>query len=98
MSTAVDDITINYEENGIKMVDEIKKEIVTKGGMWITIMFLYKEFDRKKEAPGPLKATLRRYKKVGESYKQQSKFNISNAKQASKITSILNSWFEAEEA
>jgi len=98
MAEKVDDITINYEEDGIKKVEELKKEILTRRGVWTTIVFLYREFDKKKDDYGPPKASIRRYKKMGDTYRQQSKFNITNAKQAMQVSSILNEWFvDAEE-
>ena len=35
---------------------------------------------------------IRRYKKTGGEYRQQSKFNISSADQARKIVDALSSW------
>ncbi len=94
MAETIDDISINYEdENGTLLVKEIEKEVLTRGS-WTTIMFLYQELDKKTGEYGPLKATIRRYKKQGGYFRPQSKFNISNKKQAIKISQILSRWFE----
>ncbi len=94
MAETIDDISINYEdEDGNLLVKEIKKEILTRGS-WTTIIFLYQELDKKTGEYGPLKATIRRYKKQGGYFRPQSKFNISNKKQALKIAQILSQWFE----
>ncbi len=94
MAETIDDISINYEDNdGNLVVKELKKEILTRGS-WTTILFLYQELDRKTGEYGPLKATIRRYKKQRGLYRPQSKFNISNKKQALKIAQILKDWFE----
>ncbi len=96
MAETIDDISISYEdESGNLVVKELQKEVLTRGS-WTTIMFLYQELDRKTGEFGPAKATIRRYKKVGNSFRQQSKFNISNQKQALKIAEILTGWFSRD--
>ncbi len=93
MAENIDDITINYEDDqGRLIVKEIKKEILTRGS-WTTILFLYQEMDRKTGEYGSFKATIRRYKKQGGYFRPQSKFNISNKKQALKIAEVLTGWF-----
>jgi len=93
MAENIDDISINYEdENGQLIVKELKKEVLTRGS-WTTILFLYQELDRKSGEFGPPKATIRRYRKQGGQFRPQSKFNISNEKQALKIANILTGWF-----
>ncbi len=96
MAETIDDISIRYEdESGNLVVKELQKEVLTRGS-WTTIMFLYQELDRKSGDFGPIKATIRRYKKVGNSFRQQSKFNISNKKQALKIAEVLTGWFSGD--
>lgn len=93
MSETIDEISINYEdEEGRLIVKELDKEILTRGA-WTTIMFLYKEMNRATEEYGPEKVSIRRYRKVGGVFRQQSKFNISNSKQAGKISAVLGKWF-----
>lgn len=93
MSETIDEISINYEdEEGNLIVKEIKKEILSRGA-WTTIMFLYQEMDRSSNEYGPEKVSIRRYRKVSGNFRQQSKFNISNAKQALKISETLTNWF-----
>lgn len=48
MSSKVDDITINYEEEGLLLVKEIDKKILSKGA-WTTIIFRYQNWNRSKE-------------------------------------------------
>lgn len=96
MAENIDDISINYEDDeGRLLVKELKKEVLTRGS-WTTIMFLYQEMDKKTGDYGPPKATIRRYKKQGGYFRPQSKFNISNAKQALKIADVLSDWFSEE--
>ncbi len=93
MAENIEDITINYEdESGRLVVKELDKEILTRGG-WTTIMFLYQEVDKKTNDYGPPKVSIRRYRKLGGEFRQQSKFNISNKKQALQISDILRKWF-----
>jgi hypothetical protein len=91
MAATIDEITVDYEENGILLVKEVDKEVLTRGG-WTTIIFKFQQFDPKKEDYGPEKYTIRRYRKMGDSFRQQSKFNISNAKQARQLAEILDKW------
>ena len=91
MASDVEDITIDYEEDGILVVKELDKKVLTKGA-WSTIIFKYQDWDRKKEVYGPEKFTIRRYRKMSGNYQQQSKFNISSVAQAENIIDALKSW------
>ena len=92
MAETIDEISINYEEDNRLVVKEIDKEILSRGA-WTTIMFLYREMNRQTEEYDPEKVSIRRYRKIGGLFRQQSKFNISNAKQAGKISEVLDRWF-----
>lgn len=91
MSTIIDDITINYEEDGVLLVKELDKVVLSKGA-WTTIIFRYQQWDRQKQAYGPDRYTVRRYQKRGDKYLQKSKFNISSRDQAVKIVEALQGW------
>ena len=62
MASDVNDISINYEEDGVLVVKETDKEILSKGA-WTTIIFRYQQWDKKKEEYGPDRYTIRRYQK-----------------------------------
>jgi hypothetical protein len=96
MTEKIEDITISYEEDGQLLVEELDKEILTKGA-WTTILFRYRQFDNKLNDFGPDKYMIRRYRKVGGQFRPQSKFNISNAKQARQIVDTLSRWLEETE-
>ena len=96
MASDVQELTINYTEDDILIVKELDKEVLTKGA-WSTVMYRYQDWDRQKEAYGPEKYTIRRYRKVNNEYRQQSKFNISNAKQARQIIETLGKWVDLPE-
>ena len=91
MADSIDDLTIRYEENEIEIVKELDKHVLSKGA-WSTIMYLYQEWDRKKEAYGDVKISIRRYQKRDGQYQQKSKFNISSIKQALEVIKVLESW------
>ena len=93
MAETVDEITMNYEENGQQLVKELDKVILTKGA-WSTILFKYQDWNRKDEEFGPTKFSIRRYQKREGSYRPKSKFNISSVDQAKKVIAGLTPWIE----
>lgn len=98
MASDVKDITINYEEDGVVIVKEIDKEILSKGA-WATLIFRYQQWDKAKNAYGADCFAIRRYKKRAGEYVAQGKFNISSVEQAKKIVAALERWIkEAEKA
>lgn len=93
MASTVDELTIQYEEDGQITVKELDKKVLTKGA-WSTIMYKYQDWDRRKEEYGPVKFSIRRYQKRAGEYKQQSRFNISSVDQANQIIEVLNEWIK----
>lgn len=91
MAATVEEITVNYEEDGLLAVKELDKEVLTKGA-WATILFRYQEYDRSKGAYGSEKYAVRRYQKREGEYQLKSKFNISSTEQAQKIIEVLSRW------
>ena len=68
MAATVDEITMNYEENGQQLVKELDKVVLTKGA-WSTVMFKYQDWVRASEEFGPIKYSIRRYQKREGSYR-----------------------------
>ena len=97
MASEVSEITINYEEDGVLLVQELDKEILSKGA-WATIIFRFRQWDKKRGAYGPEQYTIRRYRKISGQYVPQSKFNISSPDQAGKIVQVLGRWLQAVDA
>lgn len=97
MAENVEDLTIQYEEDGILVVQEIDKEILSKGS-WTTILFRYRDLDKNTQQYGPDKFTIRRYQKRNGQYQTKSKFNISSISQAEKIIETLSRWLKNQEA
>ncbi|MET0029772.1 MAG: hypothetical protein ABW101_19230 [Candidatus Thiodiazotropha sp.] len=91
MASKPEELTVTYTEDGIDVVKELDKVILSKGA-WTTILFRYQDWDRSKEQYGPDKYTIRRYQKRGGDYMQKSKFNISSRDQAKAIIEALQGW------
>ena len=91
MAETIDEITINYEEDGVQVVKELDKVVLTKGA-WSTIIFKFQQWEKGKEKYSEDKYTIRRYRKMKGTYSQQSQFNISGRKQAGQLAEILKKW------
>ncbi|MBL1260074.1 MAG: hypothetical protein COB33_006030 [Thiotrichaceae bacterium] len=96
MAETIDEITIDYSEDGIELVKQLDKEVLTKGA-WSTIIYKYQEWDKRKEEYSQIKYTIRRYQKRNGEYMQKSKFNISSKEQAGKIIGALQKWTAEED-
>jgi len=95
MSGDLNELTVNYEEDGILLVKELDKEVLSKGA-WTTILFRYKNWDKGKGEYGKDMFTIRRYQKREGEYLSKSKFNISSTEQAQKIVAALQKWIKVE--
>ncbi len=95
MAETIDELSISYEEDGIEVVKQLDKEVLSKGA-WSTVVFKYQDWDRAKETYSDDKYTIRRYRKTGGVYRQQSKFNISSKAQALKLIEVLRKWAAEE--
>lgn len=91
MSATIEELTINYEEDGVQIVKETGKEVLSKGA-WTTILYRYNNLDRKTNEFGKDMYTIRRYQKRQGEYLMKSKFNISSTDQAKKVVDILSKW------
>lgn len=95
-SDDVDEITVEYEEEGIQVVKEEAKEIIARGA-WPVLMFKYREWSRAENAFGAPKYTIRKYRKRNGSYRIEAKFNIGKPEQAIEIARTLSAWASADE-
>ena len=93
MSEEIDELTVQYEEDGLVTVKELDKKVLTKGA-WSTIIYRYQDWDRRKEEYSKDKYTIRRYQKRSGQYMQKSKFNISSQDQARAIIDALEGWMK----
>jgi hypothetical protein len=95
MAETIDEITIAYEEEGVQVVEELEKVVLTRGA-WTTVLFRYRERERKTGEFGPPKAGLRRYQKFGGVFRKRDAINLSEDV-ARKLCEILPKWFAPEE-
>lgn len=97
MNESIEDLTVEYEENGQLLVKELDKAVLSKGA-WTTILFRYQQWQPETANYGPDKYVIQRYRKSGGEYHRQSKFNISSAEQARKIVDTLSAWIDSADA
>jgi hypothetical protein len=96
MSSTIEDLTINYEEDGRLLVKETGKEVLSKGA-WTTILYRYNNLNKSTGEYGKDMFTIRRYQKRQGEYIPKSKFNISSVKQAKQIIAALEGWINEDE-
>jgi hypothetical protein len=94
MPKNIDEISMNYEEDGILLVKQLDKEVLSKGA-WTTIIFRYRNWDKEKNDYSKDMFSIRRYQKRQGEYIPKSKFNISSLEQAKKIIETLQRWTES---
>ncbi len=92
MAETIDELSYDYEDEGRLVRKEVDREVLSKGA-WSTIMFKFKELDRKTDEWRAAKIAIVRYKKSGGVYRKQSSFNISSEKQARAIVATIDKWF-----
>jgi len=95
MASTPDELTITYTEDGIDIVKELDKKVLSKGA-WTTLIFRYQEWNRAKEEYSKDKYSIRRYQKRNGEYQQKSKFNISSLDQATQLIEALTEWVNAD--
>lgn len=95
MASNIDEVTINYEEDGVLIVKELDKVLLSKGS-WSTVLYRYVQWEKAKNDYGPHRYSIRRYRKVDDEYRQQAKFNISSRDQALKLIAALGNWVNEE--
>ncbi len=91
MASTPEELSVTYSEDGIDVVDELDKKILSKGA-WTTIIFRYREWNRSKEEYSKDKYSIRRYQKRNGEYQQKSKFNISSPDQAKQLIEASTEW------
>ncbi len=93
MASTVEELTVNYEEDGVVIVKELDKAILSKGA-WATLIYRFQQWEKDKSAYSADRYVIRRYRKMNGEYKVQSKFSISSQDQAKKIVDILQNWLD----
>lgn len=95
MSAEIEELTVNYEEDGRLVRKELDRVFLSKGA-WATVLFRYQELDPKTEQYRAPKAMIVRFRKVNGVYRKQSSFTVSSAKQAMALAEILQKWFSGQ--
>jgi len=95
MSANIEDLTVNWEEEGVLVVKETGKVVLSKGA-WTTLLFRFQNIDKATGEYGKSMYTIRRYQKRNGEYQMKSKFNISSPEQAKKIIESLQQWLDEE--
>lgn len=92
MAETLDELTYDYEDEGVLVRKQLDKVVLTKGS-WATLMFLYQELDKASSKFRAPKIAIVRFKKFHGSYRKQSSFNVSSEKQARQITEVFENWY-----
>ncbi|MDR1577994.1 MAG: hypothetical protein LBT86_07200 [Deltaproteobacteria bacterium] len=90
MAENIAEITVDLENEGETLVEQLDKHVLTKG-VWSTIIFRYRERNRKTNEFGPPKATLRRYQKFKGVYRKRDAVNLT-MDSAKSLILVLNDW------
>jgi hypothetical protein len=92
MAETLDELTYDYEDEGVLVRKQLDKIVLTKGS-WATLMFLYQELDKASGTFRAPKIAIVRFKKFKGAYRKQSSFNVSSEKQARQITEVFEQWY-----
>jgi hypothetical protein len=92
MAETLDELTYDYEDEGVLVRKQLDKIVLTKGS-WATLMFLYQELDKASGTFRAPKIAIVRFKKWKGAYRKQSSFNVSSEKQARQITEVFDKWY-----
>ena len=97
MAETIEELSYNYEDEGVLVRKELDKVVLTKGS-WATVMFLYQELDKASGKFRAPKIAIVRFKKFRGAYRKQSSFNVSSEKQARQITEVFERWYAKMDA
>jgi hypothetical protein len=89
----LEEVTFDYEKNGMLVRKQISKVVLSQSGTWAMIGAIHKDLSYKDNEYKDSKATIARFKKVNGAWKKQSGFNINNREQAEMIIEFLRKSF-----
>lgn len=96
MAKNVDELTVNWAENGALRVRELDKVVLSTSTSWATVAFLFQEADPDPDAAGAWRApkvSIRRYRKRGGKFQVDKHLTLSTEKQAVDFAGAVTSWF-----
>lgn len=88
---SLEELTVNWEENGELKVRELNKHVLSERGAWATVLFLFEERASEGGFRGS-KVQIRRYQKRRTGWVFHSKFIIPSDEQAVEIARVLIEW------
>ena len=90
----VDDLSVQWEEDGVVKVRQLDKRVLSTAGGWATIAFLYEEREPGSEQFRGPKVALRRYKKRGDRWVVDTRFTMT-LEQAQALGAAIGAWTPA---
>lgn len=86
-----ENMSINAEKAGVQVIKELDREVIMSGAI-STVLYRYKEWDAKKDEYGYDKYTIMRIQSRGGVYTVRSNVNITCARHAEMIVTVLGKW------
>jgi hypothetical protein len=94
MAQLVSDLSANFEKLGVRLRKQLAKTIISQGGPWVSIAFLFSNLNNDSKSYGNPKLMLASFKNDGEFFKRYNYFLIRNEKEAAKICKIIKESFK----
>ncbi|MBI1945677.1 MAG: hypothetical protein HYS27_08275 [Deltaproteobacteria bacterium] len=88
----LEDLTVNFEEQGVTKVRELDRALLASSSAWATIAFLFEERGPDGDFRGP-KVSLRRYRKRGQGFVVEKHLTLGSPRQAHALAVALARWF-----
>lgn len=92
----VAELTVRYEEDGVVVVEELAKAVLTTSPTWVTVAYLSRERDKVSGAFAGPRVSLRRYKKRGGRFIVDKHFTLTTRPQVVALQAALGAWFAAD--
>jgi hypothetical protein len=93
MAQLISELTTNFEVMGLKLREQIAKAIISKGGSWVSIAFLFRDLKDDGKAYSDSKMMLASFKSDNSFFKRYSYFIIKNKEEALKVCNLIKEWF-----
>lgn len=88
----VDELTVNWTEEGVQKIKELHKSVLATSTSWATVAYLFQENDGAGGWRAP-KVSLRRYRKRGKGWIVDKHLTLSGRKQALAVADAIRAWF-----
>ena len=92
----VAELTVRFEENGVVVVEELAKAVLTASSTWVTVAYLARERDKVSGVFAGPRVSLRRYKKRGGRFIVDKHFTLTTRPQVVALQEALATWFAAD--